>query len=336
MLPRAASPRVSAPRVVAMPPCGQVGAPSGWRWRRRGVATAVLLCLGFQGRPSPQALAPPPATEAGLRSHGGGVQAALPARHRRAALRQAAAAVLTGLVEVPDVAFAEGSEKAPVWSLPLPSAAWKVVSTSRSIPKTKRETIFEAKNPETAAVVSLFREPLGSVTRGGMADENRLLELADAFEGSRKMPAEEVVAILTKGFEDPFAVRARKWIEVKRLPKNTAELKDAGGRRYVRFEYETLECTSAVTEAITPKEACRGDVLPWRRHVAVATVGLEAYTPRFPTSRDMPVLETIWLLDASESLAAPGGAGAAAAELEALAAGFSVVPTAVMVAEEEG
>ena len=60
------------------------------------------------------------------------------------------------------------------------------------------------------------------------------------------------------------------------------DFQDDAGRRYVRYEYETLDCSGAVKDGTSLDEICRGKILPRRRHVTVATVGFELFTPDMP------------------------------------------------------
>eukprot|EP00929_Paragymnodinium_shiwhaense_P002625 TRINITY_DN102928_c0_g1_i1.p1 TRINITY_DN102928_c0_g1~~TRINITY_DN102928_c0_g1_i1.p1 ORF type:complete len:330 (-),score=95.29 TRINITY_DN102928_c0_g1_i1:203-1192(-) len=247
---------------------------------------------------------------------------------RRAALASAASAeallLAGGLVGAPLEVRAE--DAAPVAWVTLPaSKTWQVTKTHTRAPIPKTEVIYVASSANAAASATITREPLGSVSKSSTADASRLLELADAFEGTRQMKAKEVADILTMKFPDPFTQRAKRWLDVKKT-NDISEFQDETGRRYVRYEYETLDCSSAVRDGISLEDSCAGEVLPLRRHVEIVSVGMEQYMASRPDEPG-PVMATLWSLD----VAAPAkGAEAHQQDLDSILKSFTVRPTAVM------
>lgn len=213
------------------------------------------------------------------------------------------------------------------WTVEVPKG-WEVVSPKvDSLPKRKLQTILELQNTQTGAQAKLLREPLGSISKTSMADGSQIQGLTDAFVGSRKMTAMQVVEILTKGFSDPFKPAFLKWLEVKPpTSEGLMDIQDDAGRRYVRYEYETLDCSGAVKDGTSLQEICRGKILPRRRHITVATVGFEEFTPDMPGKAGpgvgRPVLPALWKLEGTYF------AGKAPDEVDALLRSFRVIPSA--------
>lgn len=186
-----------------------------------------------------------------------------------------------------------------LWEITIPPGNWQTIKYLKGMPRKKKELIFEAyRKTKNGPRIYVSREPLGSGSRFSLIDPERTLELADAFDGTRKATAEEIVAIVTKRFEDQYALQDNRFMDVKRYPERTFEFTNDAGKRFVFFEYDTMECTGAVRfEEATFAERCRGDILPWRHHLAMVTVGLELYFPE-PPARKLTAFEALYQVEA--------------------------------------
>jgi len=232
-------------------------------------------------------------------------------------------------------AYSDDSVSSADWRVSLPEIPWTISKELHGPARQTREVIFEAKNAENDIVVIISREPLGSVSKKGLVDNDRALELAEAFDGNRNMPVGGVVEIMSFGLDDKFGQRARKWANLHRLPKATQDIVKDNGRRYVQFAFETLDCSGAVTESITVKESCAGKLLPWRRHTVMATVGLEKYLPARPVGGGRgETLESVWQLDVSLP-ASSYSAGNSSDMLQGLIRSFQVIPAIMPNVEDE-
>lgn len=198
--------------------------------------------------------------------------------------------------------------------------------------RVRKEKVFDASEPSSKASVAITRSPLGAERSDAELRES-LMDLAGAFDEKRRkeLSKEDIVRILTQAFDEPGARRERQWVEVKRIP-GIDEYQGPGGQRYVRFAYETQECTGKVSPFTrydgASMEDCDGKVLPWRRHFVTATVMPTKYTSMRSSYLDgssgsrSRLIESLWLLDASApSDRAEKGLGS---DLEKIANSFSV------------
>lgn len=196
-----------------------------------------------------------------------------------------------------------------MFTLLLPSREWKVKSEVQQAIRMRKERVFEALEPSIKGRVVLTRTPLGADWRESEFRED-LLELAGAFDrqGTQTLSKEEIVRIITKSFDDIKGRRARQWLSVERRPE-ISEYLDSAGQRYVRFAYDTEECSGSVVADGRPDgtvlEDCDGRRYPPTRHYMTAMVQPTKYTSmrmgylegaKGPMSRN---IESLWLMDVS-------------------------------------
>eukprot|EP00418_Pyrodinium_bahamense_P081957 CAMPEP_0179073298 /NCGR_PEP_ID=MMETSP0796-20121207/32499_1 /TAXON_ID=73915 /ORGANISM="Pyrodinium bahamense, Strain pbaha01" /LENGTH=336 /DNA_ID=CAMNT_0020770487 /DNA_START=62 /DNA_END=1072 /DNA_ORIENTATION=+ len=232
-----------------------------------------------------------------------------------------------------DAAWGDGpNAEEMTFDLQLPSRSWKVKTELRQAIRVRKEKVFDASDTSSKASVIVTRTPLGA-GRSESEMREEIMELAGAFDEKRQkdMTKEDIVKILTQAFDNAPARRDRQWVSVSRLP-GTDEYLGPGGQRYVRFAYDTEECTGKVSQFKrydgSSIEDCDGRVLPRRRHFVTATVMPTKYTSMRSSYLDgssgsrSRLIESLWLLDASAP-AAQAEQGLSG-DLEKIARSFSV------------
>jgi len=270
-----------------------------------------------------------------LRQLSTGLPPALPSSGRRDSILRVPAAWLSGALIAPAAIHSEAAQAAqPItpFNLVLPSSSWKVKKKDIQAIRLRSAKIYEAQDKESGATISVKRSPLGA---DQSVNGERILELADAFDGKKSgkpISKEEVVKLLTEDFDNPTARRARQIVEVRRLPE-IEEFRSPGDRRYVRFGYDSRDCTGKVFPYTrydgVNYEECDGKVSPWRRHIVCATVLPTRFTSmrsmvegtEIPLSR---LYETLWLFDATAPVSSM--TPRLQSDLEESARSFSVPP----------
>jgi len=244
--------------------------------------------------------------------------------------RRAVLAFAAAVASVPGFSDANAAGPTSVevdFSVELPPSGWKVKTEVKQAIRLRKEVVFEARQKSTGASVSVVRTPLfASSERGG---SDKLAVLSGAFDERAPKSKEDIVDILSSGFDDPAVRRERQWLDVKRLP-GMQEYKGPGGQRYVGFRYDAQQCKGTVAEYTTSggetKLDCDGEVLPLRRHFISATSMPTVYTSmrKQPGEEDRSALvESLWLLDVSAPVDKLGANDLGIA-LEKIAGSFSV------------